>query len=63
MRARTRCSGCSMTRCETTGKRWRELDVQRISHGPITGAEVLTTLTQPIVGQGGARTPALGFPS
>jgi hypothetical protein len=23
MRARTRCSGCSMTRCGTTGRRWR----------------------------------------
>ena len=39
----------------------RLLDVQRISHDPIRGADVFAHLTQPIVGDNGARTPALRF--
>lgn len=39
----------------------RLLDVQRISHDPIAGAEVFASITQPIVADDGARTPALRF--
>lgn len=39
----------------------RLLDVQQISHDPIAGAEVFASITQPIIDNDGARTPALRF--
>lgn len=39
----------------------RLLDVQRISHDPIAGAEVFASITQPIITDDGARTPPLRF--
>lgn len=39
----------------------RLLDVQHISHDPIAGADAFAHITQPIIGDDGARTPALRF--
>jgi len=39
----------------------RLLDVERLSHDPVTGLDALTALTQPVISETGTRIPALRY--